>query len=325
VRSRWLGFRSPLADCIEQFLSAKRAAKRRFDHEEHELRVFDQFLVEQRIRKAGAITPDVLAAFLVSRPRSPRSYNQLLGVVRRLFAWLVARGELRQSPVRTRPRRETDARIPFLLEPAEGRRLLEVARELRDNAAAPRRGPTYYTIFALLYGLGLRVGEVARLCADDVDLVRQLVVIRDTKFGKSRLVPFGPRMALLLEHYLTQRCPDAGQSKPDAPIFSFRRGRPIHPYTITQTFHALVPRLGLALRPGVSSPRVHDLRRSFAVRTLLTWYRQGTDPAARLLHLSTFLGHSSPVSTAVYLTITRELFDEASHRFEHFAARGAIR
>ena len=104
------------------------------------------------------------------------------------------------------------------------------------------------------------------------------------------------------------------------PVFSFTAGRPIHPGTISQTFHALVPHLGLVIPAGVASPRVHDLRHSFAVGTLLRWYRDGTDPTARLLHLSTFLGHVDPASTAVYLTITADLLQVAGERFARFVA-----
>jgi RNA:NAD 2'-phosphotransferase (TPT1/KptA family) len=62
------------------------------------------------------------------------------------------------------------------------------------------------------------------------------------------------------------------------------------------------------------------LRHSFAVGTLLRWYREGIEPQDRLLHLSTFMGHAQPSSTAVYLTITADLLQEANHRFERFAA-----
>ena len=65
---------------------------------------------------------------------------------------------------------------------------------------------------------------------------------------------------------------------------------------------------------------MHDLRHAFAVGTLLRWYREGVNPATRLFHLSTFLGHVNPSSTAVYLTITSELLTEANRRFEGFAA-----
>jgi integrase len=104
------------------------------------------------------------------------------------------------------------------------------------------------------------------------------------------------------------------------PFFSFTRRGAIHPCTITQTFHHLVPRLRLVIPDGMASPRLHDLRHSFAVGTLLRWYRTGVDPQARLLHLSTFLGHVDPASTAVYLTITPALLSEASERFARYGA-----
>jgi site-specific recombinase XerD len=311
---------SPLAGAIQRFVAHKRALNRRYDTEEQALRLLDRYLVERSITDLAGVTPDVLSAFLSSRPRSrPRSYNHLLGVARRLFNWMVEQETLAVSPVRLRPRRETTRRIPYLFDLPRARRLIEVAAALPDNNKAPQRGPTYATIFALLYGLGLRVGEVARLTRADVDLDRRLLVIRETKFAKSRLAPFGPRMFMRLAGYVDLRERRSGPLMRDAPMFTFTAGRPIHPGTISQTFHALVPRLGLTLPVGVASPRLHDLRHSFAVGTLLRWYRDGADPAARLLHLSTFLGHVDPASTAVYLTITADLLRAASTRFERFA------
>jgi len=103
-------------------------------------------------------------------------------------------------------------------------------------------------------------------------------------------------------------------------VFSFSRGRPINRNTITQTIHTLALRLQLEAPPGVRAPCAHSLRHSFAVSTLLRWYRAGIDPGKRLIHLSTFLGHVDPASTAVYLTITADLLREAGHRFERSAA-----
>jgi integrase len=196
---------------------------------------------------------------------------------------------------------------PTCFDAAHARRLLDLAGALPARSSAPLRGPTYRAIFALLYGLGLRVGEVSRLRRADVDLERQLLVIRDTKFGKSRLVPFGPQIAALLRHYLALRGP--GGAAAEAPIFSFTRRGGIHPGTISQTFHQLVAHLDLAVPAGVAPPRAHGLRHAFAVGTLLRWYRSGIDPAGRLFHLATFLGHVNPSSTAVYLTITPALLE----------------
>jgi len=103
-------------------------------------------------------------------------------------------------------------------------------------------------------------------------------------------------------------------------LFTFDGRRCMHPGTASQVFHALVRTLGLTIPPdGVSAPRLHDLRHSFAVGCLLRWYRDGADPASRLNQLSTFMGHVDPTSTAVYLTITPGLLSQANHRFEAFA------
>ena len=313
--------RSPLAEPIRHFIAHKRALNRRFDCEEKALHLFDRYLVERGIADVASVTPGVMEAFLASRPRQrPRSYNHLLGVTRRLFDWMVDQEMIVVSPLRLRPRRETARRIPYIFDLPQACRLLETAAALPDNNRAPQRGITYATIFAPLYGLGLRVGEVARLTRSDVDLSRRLLVIRETKFGKSRLVPFGPRIAVRLTTYISLKEREVGPLSAEMPAFSFSAGQSIHPGTISQTFHALVPRLGLTLPAGVALPRVHDLRHSFAVGTLLRWYREGLDPAAKLLHLSTFLGHVNPASTATYLTITADLLQTAGERFGRFAA-----
>jgi site-specific recombinase XerD len=321
MRRKYTELASPLVEPIRCFIAHKRALNRRFDCEKKALQLFDHYLAECGVGDVASVTLAVVEAFLANRPRQrPRSYNHLLGVLRRLFNWMVGQEMLGVSPVRLRPRRETTRRIPYIFRLPEACRLLAIAAALPDYNKAPQRGITNATIFAFLYGLGLRVGEVARLTRSDVDLGRQLLVIRETKFGKSRLVPFGPRMAARLTRYISLKQEKLGPLPADRPAFSFTAGRPIHPGIISQTFHTLVPRLGLTLAAGVSPPRVHDLRHSFAAGTLLRWYREGSDPAAKLIHLSTFLGHVNPASTATYLTITGELLQSANERFGRFAA-----
>jgi integrase len=314
---------SPLAGPIRQFLAYKRALARRFLVEEKALRLLDRYLVGAGVRSLDQVGPEVLDAFLASRPRTtPRSYNHLLGTLARLFGWLVAQGVLQRSPLVARPRRQTARRLPFLFDAPTARRLLDLAGRLPDNSRARLRGLTYRTIFALLYGLGLRVGEASRLLRGEVDLDRGLLVIRLTKFSKSRLVPFGPRIAALLRDYLEACLQRRGTLAADAPVFSFGGGC-INPNTVSMVFHSLVPQLGLQVPAGTTEPRAHHLRHSFAVGTLLHWYRCGIDPGTRLLHLATFLGHVDPSSTAVYLSITQDLLQEANDRFERFA-RAAV-
>ena len=305
---------------VEGFLAHKRALGRRYLSEQAELRLLIRFAGEREVRRLDELTAALLDDFLGSRPRlRPRSFNHLLGVVGCLLDWAVGQQLLAVSPLRTRRRRATATLIPFLFDQVQARRLLDAADALGDNARAPQRAATYRTIFALCYGLGLRAGEACGLRIGDVDSARDLLVVRGGKFGKSRLVPHGPRIAALVSQQLQRRRADGALDDHD-PLFTFDGLRSIHPSSASQTFHQLVVALDLPVPAGVSPPRLHSLRHSFAVGCLLRWYREGLDPAARLHQLSTFMGHVDPSSTAVYLTITPALLDEANRRFEAFAA-----
>jgi integrase len=308
---------------ITQYIAAKRAVGCRFATEERALRVFDRFLVEQGVAAPDAITSELIEAFMASRQRTtPVSHNQLLGTVHRLFDWLAVHGVIDHCPVRTRPRRATAYRTPFIFDVDQARRLLEAAARLPDRPRSPQRGRTYRSIFAILYGLGLRIGEVSRLLVGDIDWETRTLLVRDSKFGKTRLVPFGPRLGTVLQDYLSAREQRWGVPSAGGPLFTFDGRGPVSTNTIRNTFQGhILPQLRLRLVEGTPRPRVHDLRHSFALGVLLRWYRTGMDPAARLHYLSTFLGHVRPESTAVYLTMTADLLQEANRRFERFARR----
>lgn len=314
---------SSVANLMRDFLNHQRALGKRFDNEEWALSLFDRYLVEQKVQGLADITALVVETFLYSRPRKvAKSYNHLLGVLRRWFDWLVGQDRLDQSPLHIKPRRITNVRLPFLFEQDHARRLLAVTAQLPDNRRASQRGLVYSMIFALCYGLGLRVGEAARLRLQNIDWDRSVLTIHETKFGKSRLVPFGPRLAARLKDYVQQREARVGTFKPENALFCFDsdKGRSVCPRNASRTFREVWPKLALDVPPGVAVPRLHCLRHSFAVGTLLRWYREGVEPQDRLLQLSTFMGHVKPSSTAVYLTITTDLFKEASQRFQHFAS-----
>lgn len=315
-------FDSPLASGICAFVAHKRSLGLRFDGQEKLLVLLDRYLVEQGITEISHITQEVLVDFLASRPRAPRSHNTLLAAVRKLFHWLVLHGYVATPPVQPEPKRCSASLRPYLFDKIQVRSLLDAAARLPDNPRAPMRGSVYEMMFALLYALGLRIGEVTRLRRSDIDFEHKLLVIRQTKFGKSRLVPFGPRVEEKLQRYLSNCECRLGMFDADHTVFSFSRDRhcPVYPTTVSWIFHKLVLELRIKAPPGVASPHLHCLRHSFAVATLQRWYREGIDPAERLLYLSAFLGHVNPTSTAVYLTITDELLQTASERFEQFAA-----
>jgi integrase len=304
-----------LATAAADFLAHKRALGRKYLTEEATLRLLVAYTGLRGIADLHQLTPSVVDEFIATRPRArARSFNHLVGILGCFFDWAVAQQRLASSPLRRTHRRETDQRLPFLFDVEQARRLLAAAFTLPDNARAVGRGQTYHAIFALCYGLGLRAGEACGLRLGDVDVERQLLVVRGGKFGKSRLVPHGPHIGDLLVRQLERR---GGSS--DDPLFSFDGRRSVHPGSASQTFHCLVVELAFPVPDGVCTPHLHSLRHSFAVGRLLRWYRDGVDAQARLYRLSTFMGHVDPASTAVYLTITPQLLAEANRRFEAFA------
>ena len=302
-----------------RFVAHKRALGRKYNSAQSELRLLVRFCGERGVIGIGQLTPALLEEFLASRPRTrPKGFNHLLGVVRCMLDWAVAQQLIEVSPLRARRRRVTSQPIPYIFDQQQVRRLLDAAGALPDNARARGRAATYRTIFALCYGLGLRTGEACGLRLGDVDQNRRLLVVRGGKFGKSRLVPHGPRIGALLEQQFDRRR-RAGALGNQVPLFTFDGWRSVYPHCASRAFHELVLALDLPVPVGVSPPRLHSLRHSFAVGCLLRWYREGLDPAARLHQLSTFMGHVDPSSTAVYLTITPALLQEANRRFERFA------
>ena len=316
-------FNSFISKDIHSYLQYKRALGRKFNNEERTLKLFDNYLVEQKINNVTAVQPALIDSFIISRPRNqPRSYNHLLGVIRCFFDWLVTQERLLCSPVKTAPRRTTSQEKPFLFEPLQITKLFSLTAQLPDNSRALHRSSIYTLIFILMYGLGLRVGEVVHLKYDEIDLERQLLVINKSKFGKTRLVPFGPQIAKSISTYLASGNVWYGQWKPSDPVFSFsgiEQRKPIRIETVSQAFHKLMLKLCFKVLPGIRAPHLHCLRHSFAVETLLRWYRAGINPSQKLFHLSTFMGHVDPSSTAWYLTITDELLKEANQRFEDYA------
>lgn len=312
----------PLASlevAVTDFLAHKRALGRKYHTEEATLRLLLDFASQHCVKDLDQLTSALLDEFVASRPRPrARSFNQLVGIVSFFLDWAVAQQRLEVRTWHPTRRRETDHRLPFLFDTTQVRCLLRAAQALPDNPRATGRGPTYHCIFALCYGLGLRAGEACGLRIGDVDVDRQLLIVRGGKFGKSRLVPHGPRLGELIAGQLQERRAQ-GDREAEAPLFTFDGRRPVHPCSASGVFHRLVLELAFPVPEGVATPHLHSLRHSFAVGCLLRWYREGLDPSTRLFQLSTFMGHVDPASTAVYLTITPELLNEASRRFEAFA------
>ena len=180
-----------------------------------------------------------------------------------------------------------------------------------------------HAIVLLLYGTGLRVGEALGLKRADVDIGNAVLTIRQAKFSKTRLVPFGHILRDSLIEYASRSQDPRRQSPDDASFFIMRTGRPVGENTIQCCFRRLCDHAGIRRTDGARyQPRLVDLRHSFAVHRLTAWYQKGLDVQKLLPHLSVYMGHVSLASTQVYLSMTPELLGEAKTRFERYATGG---
>lgn len=180
-----------------------------------------------------------------------------------------------------------------------------------------------YTIIGLLACTGLRVSEALGLTVSDLglDLDPPRILIRNTKFYKSRFVPIHPTAAEKLRVYLLERkrlCPDSSSTT----AFLNDRGGPLRYHNVLENFRTITHQLGIQKVPGRKTPALHSLRHTFAVERLTSWHRADMDARTLLPHLSVYLGHVSPEETYWYLTATPELLTAASAKFERHVHTG---
>jgi len=200
---------------------------------------------------------------------------------------------------------------PFLYSDAEVAALMAAARGVRN----PLRAATLETVIGLLAVSGLRVGEAVRLDRDDVDFDRGALTIRNSKAGRSRVVPLHSSTTAALRAY--GACRDELFPKPSAPSFFISTtGARLRPGNLRQAFGDVLSTAGLPPRSGRRGPRLGDLRHSFAVSTVVDWHRAGAEVSPNLPLLSTYLGHVSPASTYWYLSASPHLLAAAAGRLE---------
>lgn len=213
---------------------------------------------------------------------------------------------------------------PYIYSEAQIAALMQAASKL--GPADSLRPNTYATLIGLLASCGLRPGEAVRLRDGDVELetAPPRVVIRETKFRKSRLVPVDSTTADALRKYASIR-KRLGYDGLAQTFFVSESGTPLAYSTVGATFLKIVRSLGIHGHLRSFGPNLRCLRHTFAVRRLLNWYSQGLDVNKLLPNLSVYLGHAKPQNTYWYLTATPELLREAAGRFERFVSQGGDR
>jgi len=246
---------------------------------------------------------------------APISWSHRLGAVRGFARYMTTLDASTQVPPSGVFGGQAPRPTPYLWSEHDISRLLKAARNLQ----APFRAATYESFLGLLAVSGLRSGEAMILQADDVDLDAGVITVSQAKFGRTRLIPLHPSTTTQLRSYADRR--DGLHPRPRSKTFFVSEvGACLKSSTVDHTFRNLVTSLGLG--SSTVHPRMHDLRHTFAVRTLINWHRAGHDIETRIPALVSYLGHVSPASTYWYLSASPELMELAAGRLEeHFGGR----
>lgn len=221
---------------------------------------------------------------------APITWAHRLGAARGFATYLKTIDPATEIPPRGLLPARAPRPTPYLWSATDVARLLQATGQLRP----PLRAATYEALFGLIASSGIRLGEALGLSREGADLTEGVLTIREAKFGHTRLVPLHATVTDALAGYAT--CRDRLCAQPRANTFFVSSvGTALLAGEVHRTFNQLTTTLGL--RTATSRPRIHDLRHSFAVRTLIDWHRAGIDIESRMSVLSSYLGHVNPAGT----------------------------
>jgi len=302
---------------VNQYVAYRKSLGDSFQTNEKALKAFVRAVGQKK--NLSDVRGKQVDIFLAGKGPITAYWHNKYRALRGFYRYVLSRGYTKISPLPITIPKRPQPLVPYIYSIKELRALFEACftyQKIRGQIEPSMAR----TILLLLYGAGLRIREAALLTLADVDLTQSLITIRETKFRKTRLVPVGPQLTQVLLHYI-QHCQREGHSQSTkAPFFINRNGKGISLSTIENNFQQIRKRAGICRTDGGRyQPRLHDLRHTFAVHRLTTWYKEGADVQKWLPVLSVYLGHTKLAATSIYLTMTPTLLEEAGKRFEHYA------
>lgn len=306
---------SPLSELMEKFIHEKQAYGYRYKRESQELLRLDRFLCKIGLQSLE-LPRDIVDKWTAKRGYE-KSSNQRLRIIRiRQFAlYLRRQGIDAYVPETTKANVKHIEFIPYIFNQQQINNILQAADRTPPDSRSPKRHLIMPEIFRLLYCCGMRVSEVVRLKFSDVNLAAGILTILKTKFNKDRLVPLAPTMTVRLRRYASI----LGDGDASSVFFPKVDGTPYSKGTVYYFFRQLLWECNIPHGGRGKGPRLHDLRHSFAVHRLESWYRQGADLGVKLPLLATYMGHKNLVSTQWYLRLTPEIFPNIVKQLEQFA------
>lgn len=300
---------STLRQAVDDYLTIRRVLGYKLERHGWLLPQFVAYLDQ-----AGATTITVEHALtwaMLPAGGKTRWWAERLSVVRGFAAWLAAIDPATEVPPADLLPHHRQRATPYLYSDDDIVALLAACGTIRST----RRAATYRTLIGLLAVTGMRIGEAIALDTNDFDDEEGLLTVQSGKFGKARELALHATTVHALRDYLRLRT--RPRPRTDA-LFVSTIGTRLLYGNVKATFSQLTKRAGLAPRSRSCRPRLHDLRHSFAVNTILDGYRSGADVQARLPLLSTWLGHVDPAHTYWYLSAAPELLALAGKRLDQY-------
>jgi integrase/recombinase XerD len=278
-------------------------------------RVLRRFVAFAESQGADHISTDLFVRWRAVFGRAQRrTWAARLGMVRLFAQWLHGLDPEHEVPPQSLiPDRHRRSR-PYIYSEEEIGKIIATAATLPSVYGL--RGLTFSILFGLIAMTGLRISEALGLDVEDVDLDLGVLTVRRGKSGKARLVPMHKSITSRLAAYARER--DRLLGLTPRSFFATDHGTRPDDCSARYNFAIVCQRIGL--RPAQlygrhgRGPRIHDLRHSFAARTILGWYRTGKDPAREMIKLTTYLGHTKPENTYWYIEAVPELLELAARR-----------
>ena len=300
-----------LSRAIDSYLEVRRATGFELQVDAGLLRNFARFATarsETHVRRQTAIE-------WAARAPCPSQRERRLGMVRRFVDHARAEDPAHEPIPRHVFAHNRRRPAPYIFSASELHQLLDATSHLRPKGSL--RPLTYYTLFGLLAATGLRIAEARHLVLDDI--TADGLIVRKTKFHKSRMLPLHETTAAALHRYLGQRHVVGGT---DAHVFLSTKGQALTYAMVNGTFHFLLR--FVALRPplGQHAPRIHNLRHYFALRALESCTGPRDRITPHVLALSTYLGHAHVADTYWYLQATPHLMTGIADACEAFSLGG---
>ena len=312
---------SELRDALEEYLALRRSLGTQLEKSGSQLLDFADFAQSQG---AEYVTTDLALRWAKHNPNAqPATCARRLGMVRIFAKWCSAIDPRTEVPPEGILPHRFRRKPPYIYSDEEIEKIIRAAQMLPSPKGL--RAKTYSTIFSLLAVTGMRVSEVVALEREDVDLQEGILIIRKTKFGKSRFVPIHQTTKKALEDYAGKRDRVLPQLTSSG-FFISECGTRIGTGNVRYNFAKTSQNIGLRTpaKGHGHGPRLHDMRHRFAVRTLIDWYRSGLNVEREISKLSTYLGHVHVNDTYWYLEAIPELLQLATDRMVDYRKEDGV-